>query len=43
VKSRLYRGLAALKPRILDGKTDGKPDGKTEMKTAAKVATAEGR
>jgi RNA polymerase sigma-70 factor (ECF subfamily) len=43
VKSRLYRGLAALKPRILDGKPDGKLDGKTEMKTAAKAAMAEGR
>jgi RNA polymerase sigma-70 factor (ECF subfamily) len=43
VKSRLYRGLAALKPRILDSKLDGKPDGKLDTKTAAKVATAEGR
>jgi RNA polymerase sigma-70 factor (ECF subfamily) len=39
VKSRLYRGLAALKPRILNGK----PDGKAETKIAAKLPTAEAR
>lgn len=43
VKSRLYRGLAALKPRILEGKTDGKTEGKTESKSAPRAAIAEGR
>jgi RNA polymerase sigma-70 factor, ECF subfamily len=43
VKSRLYRGLAALKPRILEGKTDGKTEGKTELKSSPRPAIAEGR
>jgi RNA polymerase sigma-70 factor, ECF subfamily len=43
VKSRLYRGLAALRPRIIDGRTDGKTEEKTELKSAPRTAVAEGR
>jgi RNA polymerase sigma-70 factor, ECF subfamily len=42
VKSRLYRALAALKPRILDGRTDG-TEGKAESKSVPRAAIAEAR